>query len=54
MEQILQAFLNLLRRKDILNWPEETRCHTCAEAKDCPAFDTGVIRPCPYYQRKEA
>ncbi len=36
------------------DWPEETRCDTCAKAADCPAFHTGVIYPCPYYYQKEA
>lgn len=35
------------------DWPTEKRCHTCAEAENCPAFDTGVVRPCPYYHQKE-
>ena len=52
--KILQAFLDLLRRKGILEWPIETRCDTCAEAAECPAFHTGVIYPCPYYHQEEA
>lgn len=27
------------------DWPEETRCDTCAKAAECPAFHTGVIYP---------
>lgn len=30
----------------------ETRCSSCAEAQDCPAYGTGVIYPCPYFVRK--
>lgn len=30
----------------------ETRCSSCVKAQDCPAYDTGVIYPCPYYERK--
>ena len=29
---------------------DETRCHSCQERKTCPAFDTGVMYPCPYYK----
>lgn len=50
---MISAFLNLLRKKGILEWPQETRCRICAERKDCPAFDTGVIYPCPYYREEE-
>jgi hypothetical protein len=35
-------------------WAKETRCDTCSEAAKCPAFDTGVLYPCPYYHQKEA
>lgn len=30
----------------------ENRCSSCAEGQDCPAYGTGVIYPCPYYERK--
>lgn len=43
-------FLDWLRKKGILEWPLETRCHTCMVAAGCPAHDTGVVYPCPYYQ----
>lgn len=36
------------------NWLEETRCNTCTEATECPAFHTGVIYPCPHYHQEEA
>lgn len=52
--EILQALLEMLRRKGILEWPTETRCDTCSEAASCPAFDTAVIYPCPYYHQEEA
>ena len=28
----------------------ENRCHKCTEQKECPAYDTGVIYPCPYFK----
>lgn len=28
----------------------ENRCHKCTEQKECPAYDTGVIYPCPYFR----
>lgn len=48
--------LEWLRKKGILEWPIETRCHMCGEGTNCPAYDTGVIYPCPYYhqRRREA
>ncbi len=38
----------------VWDWPREKRCPTCAKGPNCPAFNTGVIRPCPYYHQKEA
>ena len=35
------------------DWPTEKRCHTCTGKANCPAFDTGVIWPCPYYHQEE-
>ena len=29
---------------------EETRCVKCKKRDLCPAYDTGVIYPCPYYK----
>jgi hypothetical protein len=29
---------------------EETRCYLCREATDCPAFQSGVCYPCPYFR----
>lgn len=29
---------------------DETRCCNCQERKVCPAFNTGVAYPCPYYK----
>lgn len=31
----------------------ENRCPTCQDGRDCPAYNTGVIYPCPYYKKKE-
>lgn len=28
----------------------EDRCHQCTEKDSCPAYDTGVIYPCPYFK----
>lgn len=30
--------------------PEEHRCDKCKERDICPAYNTGVIYPCPYYK----
>lgn len=32
---------------------EEDRCRDCGERETCPAYDTGVIYPCPHYRREE-
>ncbi len=32
--------------------PEETRCRRCQERETCPAFDTGVVYPCPYFKEE--
>ena len=29
---------------------EEDRCPECGERRSCPAYDTGVLYPCPYYK----
>ncbi len=29
---------------------EEDRCHFCKDQAACPAFDTGVLYPCPYFE----
>ena len=29
---------------------EEERCPECGERETCPAYDTGVLYPCPYYE----
>lgn len=29
---------------------EETRCPECGERESCPAYETGVLYPCPYYE----
>lgn len=31
---------------------EETRCRYCHERETCPAFDTGVLYPCPYFKEE--
>ena len=41
---VVKWFLAWLRKKGILEWPIETRCHTCGEGANCPAYDTGVIQ----------
>lgn len=38
----------------VWDYPKEKRCFTCEERAKCPAFNSGVIRPCPYYRQKEA
>lgn len=30
--------------------PEEHRCGSCKKRDICPAYNTGVIYPCPYYK----
>ena len=32
---------------------EEDRCHFCKERAKCPAFDTGVLYPCPYFKKED-
>ena len=29
---------------------EEHRCGSCGKQDTCPAYNTGVIYPCPYYK----
>lgn len=29
----------------------ETRCFCCEEQRECPAFDTGVVYPCPDFKK---
>lgn len=29
---------------------EEARCPECGERESCPAYGTGVLYPCPYYE----
>ena len=36
-----------------LKMPEEFRCCICDQREDCPANDTGVVFPCPYYKEEE-
>jgi len=31
---------------------EEKRCYRCRERETCPAFDTGVLYPCPYFEEE--
>ncbi len=31
---------------------EETRCRRCQEREICPAFETGVLYPCPYFEEE--
>ena len=31
----------------------ETRCNTCSEREFCPARNTGVSYPCPYYEEEK-
>lgn len=47
-QQILKI-QDLQRRQKL---PGENRCHFCEHSSDCPAFDTGVIYPCPFYEFK--
>lgn len=37
----------------ILTDKEEERCPSCAEWSDCPAYNTGVAYPCPWYWPRE-
>lgn len=32
---------------------KENRCPICAERSGCPAYETGVAYPCPYYEEKD-
>lgn len=32
---------------------EEDRCHFCRSQATCPAFDTGVLYPCPYFEKED-
>ena len=32
---------------------EEYRCKTCKQKTYCPAYDTGVCYPCPYYKEDD-
>lgn len=32
---------------------EEYRCKICKEQGVCPAFETGVIYPCPYFKEDD-
>lgn len=29
---------------------EEDRCPECGERGSCPAYESGVLYPCPYYK----
>ena len=29
---------------------EEERCPVCGERENCPAYESGVLYPCPYYK----
>lgn len=31
----------------------ETRCGTCGAERSCPAAYSGVLYPCPYYEKEE-
>lgn len=33
--------------------PEERRCGKCKEKGTCPAYNTGVLDPCPYYKEEQ-
>lgn len=35
------------------NTSKEKRCPTCIARNSCPAYNTGVIYPCPYYKGEE-
>ena len=32
--------------------PTEFRCCICQSRNDCPAYETGVIFPCPYFKEE--
>lgn len=34
-------------------WGYEERCPMCKERSDCPAYESGVAWPCPYYQKED-
>lgn len=36
-----------------LPMPEEFRCCICYRRDICPAYDTGVLFPCPHYKEEE-
>ena len=33
--------------------PEDHRCCICQNKEECPAFDSGVLFPCPHFKLKE-
>gem|GEM_PF-5712309 len=41
------------RPSDDQDAPQEIRCDSCVEHSVCPAADTGVAYPCPWYVKKE-
>ena len=51
---IFNWFLVLFRSKDRVEYPVEHRCDVCVQRKDCPAYDTGVSYPCPYFQEQSS
>jgi len=45
----VQAVWNSLWKKE---HKQETRCRHCHAREACQAFDTGVIYPCPYFEKE--
>lgn len=48
-----QLEIKELKRLIKTNFPEEPRCKFCKAKTTCPAYDTGVIYPCPHFCEEE-
>jgi len=35
------------------NWMTEDRCDQCKENRDCPAYNTQVLFPCPHFKEED-
>lgn len=49
-----QLEIRELKRLVQKNFPEEPRCKICKAKEKCPAYETGVIYPCPYFNEEDS